>query len=55
MRKDLEKRGESSFAEGAISILSVIRNESREIREIFILPDIKREDKNILKLLNLAT
>ena len=54
MRKDVEKRGESSFAEGAISILSVIRNESREIREIFILPDIKREDKNILKLLTLA-
>ncbi len=54
MRKDSEKRGDSSFAEGAISILSVIRNESRELHEIFILPDVKRDDKNILKLLSLA-
>lgn len=54
MRKDLEKRGDSSFAEGAISILSVIRNDSREIYEIFILPDVKRDDKNIVKLLSLA-
>lgn len=54
MRKDSEKHGESSFAEGAVSILSVIRNESREIYEILILPDAKRDEKNILKLLSLA-
>ncbi len=54
MRKDEEKRGESNFAEGAISILSVIRNESRDIHEILLLPDVKRDEKNILKLLSLA-
>jgi len=51
MKKDAEKRGESSFAEGAISILSVIRNQSRDIFEILLLPDVKRDDKNIIKLL----
>ena len=54
MRKDSEKRGDSNYAEGAISILSVIRNKSREIHEILLLPDVKRDDKNILKLLSLA-
>lgn len=54
MRKDSEKRGESNFAEGAISILSVIRNDSREIHEIYLLPDVKRDERNIMKLLSLA-
>ena len=54
MRKDEEKRGDSNYAEGAISILSVIRNRSREIHEILLLPEAKRDEKNILKLLSLA-
>ena len=54
MRKDVEKRGESNFAEGAISILSIIQNQSREIFEILLLPEAKRDEKNILKLLSLA-
>ena len=54
MRKDAEKRNDSHYAEGAISILSVIRNKSRDIHEIFILPDIKRDEKNILKLFSAA-
>ena len=54
MKKDAEKRVESNYAEGAISILSVIRNDSRQIREILLLPDVKRDEKNILKLLSLA-
>lgn len=54
MRKDAEKRGESNFAEGAISILSVLRNDSREVHEIFVLPTIKRDDKNMMRLLTQA-
>jgi len=54
MRKDAEKRGESNYAEGAISILSVIRNDSRDIHEILMLPEAKRDEKNILRLLSLA-
>lgn len=54
MRKDLEKRGDSVFAEGAISILSVLQNDSREIYEILCLPSIKKEDKNLQRLFSLA-
>ncbi len=54
MRKDEEKRIDSNFAEGAVSILSVLKNDSRRIDEIFILPDAKKDEKNILKLLSLA-
>ncbi len=54
MRKDVEKRGESSFAEGAVSILSVIRNGSRPVFKIYLLPRAKTEEKNILRLLTLA-
>ena len=53
MKKDEEKQGESHFAEGAVSILSVLRHASREIFEIFLLPEAKKE-KDILKLLDLA-
>ena len=54
MKRDEEKRGDSSFAEGAVSILSVIKNGSREVHEIFVLPTVKKEEKNILKLFSLA-
>ncbi|MBR2635323.1 MAG: RNA methyltransferase [Clostridia bacterium] len=54
MRKDLEKQGESHFAEGALSILSVIRNKSRPIYGIYLLPSAKKEEKNILRILSLA-
>lgn len=54
MKKDLEKRVDSSYAEGVISIISVLRSSSRDVHEIYILPDAKRDEKNIVKLLSLA-
>ena len=53
MRKDEEKQHDSHYAEGAVSILAVMRHASRDIFEIFLLPEAKKE-KNILKLLDLA-
>ncbi len=54
MRKDLEKRGESHFAEGAISVLSVMKNRSRPIHKIYLLPDAKKDEKSIMRLLSMA-
>jgi len=54
MKKDQEKRGDSNFAEGAISILSVLQNDSRPVYEIYLLPEAKKEEKNILRLISLA-
>lgn len=54
MRKDEEKRGDSFFAEGAVSILSILKNHSRPVSRILFLPEIKREEKNISRLLSLA-
>ena len=54
MKKDLEKRGDSCFAEGALSILSVIRHASRPVHGIYVLPSAKKDEKNILRLLSLA-
>ncbi len=54
MRKESEKQGASSWAEGAISILSVLENRSRPVDRILLLPEAKREEKNILRLLKLA-
>ena len=36
------------FAKGAISILSVIKNQSRPIHRIYLLPSAKKEEKNML-------
>jgi len=54
MKKDEEKRGDSNFAEGAVSILSILKNDSRPVYEILLLPTAKKDENNILKLLNLA-
>jgi 23S rRNA (guanosine2251-2'-O)-methyltransferase len=54
MKKDAEKRVDSHYAEGALSILSVISNASRKVYEIFVLPEAKKEEKNLLKLFKLA-
>ena len=54
MRKDAEKRQDSSFAEGVISVFSILQNDSRSVHEILLLPDAKKDEKNILRLLNLA-
>ena len=54
MKRDEEKRGDSCFAEGAVSILSVLKNDSRAVNDILVLPDIKRDEKNIIKLFSLA-
>lgn len=54
MKKDVEKRADSHYAEGALSILSVIANASREVYEILVLPEAKTDEKNLLKLFKLA-
>ena len=54
MKKDEDKRGDSSYAEGALSILSILKHDSRQIEEILLLPSAKKDEKNILKLLTLA-
>lgn len=54
MRKDIEKRADSYFAEGALSILSVFKYNSRKVHHIYLLPSAKKEEKNILRLLSIA-
>ena len=54
MRKDAEKRVDSSWAEGAISILSVLENRSRTVEQILFLEDAKKDEANIFRLLKLA-
>lgn len=54
MRKDEEKRLTSFYAEGALSILSVLKNKSRPVYEILLLPQVKKDDRKILRLLSLA-
>ncbi len=54
MRKDVEKHGESDFAEGAISILSILKNDSRPVFQIYLLPQAKKDERNIMRLLSLA-
>jgi len=54
MRKDVEKQGDSFYAEGALSILSVLKNRSRPVFEILLLPDVKKEDRKIQRILSLA-
>ncbi len=54
MKKEEEKKRDSSFAEGAISILSVLQHHSRPIFRILVLPDVKKEETNLGKLFRLA-
>ncbi|MBR2615865.1 MAG: RNA methyltransferase [Clostridia bacterium] len=54
MRKDSEKQIESSWAEGALSITAVLKNDSRTVDEILLLPRAKTDERNILSLLSLA-
>ena len=54
MKKDLEKQGDSNFAEGCISITSILKNNSRPVFEIYVLPEVKKDDHNILRLFKLA-
>ncbi len=54
MKKDIEKQGASNFAEGAISILAVIKNESRPIHRILISDQVKKDDRTILNVLSVA-
>ncbi len=49
-----EKRFDGGFAEGALSILSVLKHRSRPVREILVLPDVKKDDRNIRQVLSLA-
>lgn len=54
MKKDEEKRGESSWAEGAISVLAVLEHHSRPVRRILLLPEAKRDEKNLTRVLQAA-
>lgn len=54
MKKDVEKHVESFYAEGALSILSVLNNKSRPLHEILLLRDVKNDDRKILRILSLA-
>lgn len=54
MKKEEEKFIDSSIIEGAVSILSVLQNGSREIKRIYCLPKVKRDEKNTLKVFSLA-
>ncbi len=54
MKKDEEKHVESFYAEGALSILSVLKNQSRSVYEILMLPDVKKDDRKIQRILSLA-
>lgn len=54
MIRDEKKRLEGGFAEGALSILSVLRHDSREVLRIHLHPNVKREDRNVQRLLSLA-
>lgn len=54
MRKDEEKRQDSFYAEGALSVLSVLKNKSRPVYEILMLPKVKKDDRKIHSLLTLA-
>ncbi len=54
MRKDAQKRTNSYYAEGVISVLSVLQNHSRPMEEIFCLPTVKKDDRQFVRLLSLA-
>ena len=54
MKKDEEKRTPSSYAEGLLSILSVLQNASRTVEEIFLLPSVARDDKKLFRLFSMA-
>ena len=49
-----EKASPSSWAEGALSVLSVLEHDSRPVEEILLLPEAKKDERNIARLLKLA-
>ncbi len=54
MKREEEKRRDSSFAEGAISVLSVIRYRSRPVSRILFSREPSPEDPNFRKILQAA-
>ncbi len=54
MKKTVAEHEEFFYAEGALSVLSVLKNKSRPIYEILLLPDIKKDDCKIQRVLSLA-
>lgn len=50
----VQERSDVFYAEGALSVLSVLKNDSRPLYEVFLHPDVKRDDRNILRVLTLA-
>jgi len=54
MKKDSQKQLDSDYAEGLVSVLSVLRSESREVFEILLLPNVKKDDKRFQQMMILA-
>ncbi len=54
MKTKEEKHVASSHAEGAISVLAVLRGQSRSVHKILLSPRADRENKNIAQVLRLA-
>lgn len=54
MKKSDEKYVPSGYAEGAVSVLAVIRGASRDIGEVLISESADRENKNIAEIIRLC-
>lgn len=54
MKKEAEKQIESSYIEGAVSILSVIRARSRRIDRIFVSESANKKNESVALVLRLA-
>lgn len=54
MKTQEEKHVPSSHAEGAISVLAVLRGESRPVYKVLLSPRADRENKNVAEVLRLC-
>ncbi|MBE6552487.1 MAG: RNA methyltransferase [Ruminococcaceae bacterium] len=54
MKKELEKETESAFIEGSVSVYAVMNSGSRDIVEIFLSPDAKKDDGKISGIIRRA-
>ena len=54
MRKDSQKRVDSDFAEGLVSLLAVLRSDSRPVLEIILHPNVKKDDRKFLQMISIA-
>ena len=54
MKKEFEKETESAFLEGSVSVYAVMNSGSRNIEEIFLSPDAKKDDGKISGIIRRA-